>query len=382
MRFSTYILNLFYLVLLFSNCVQEFDPPSQGYENLLIVEALLPDGDNPFEVTLSRSIPIDTSAFIPESGATISISEDSGEIYLLFESNVSGVYFYPGSINAQAGKSYQLRIKTRNGNQYESSYVTMRKTPDIEAVTFQYGEKPESDSEGMQIFVSTKDVSNETWYYRWEWDEIWQFRSAYPSYHIYENGQILERTENITTCWKADKSTSIEFATSINLSEDIIHNYPIRYVSTNTDRLNSKYSINVKQYALSEESYNYWKELQKTTESLGTLFDPQPSIVQGNIHNVSDDRETILGYFDASSVKEKRIFIKRSDLPLTRIPSNYFFCTDSLVTFRNIPDMLKTGYFLASELLNDFGGKEYQMSSRYCIDCTLSGTNVKPDFWD
>ena len=160
-----------------------------------------------------------------------------------------------------------------------------------------------------------------------------------------------------------------------------INEYPLRYVSTNTDRLKTKYSINVRQYALSEESYNYWKELQKATESLGTLFDPQPSIVQGNIYNVNDDRETILGYFDASSVKEKRIFIRRSDLPLTRLPNNYFSCTDSLVTFRNIPEMLKTGYFLASEILNDFGGLEYQMSSRYCIDCTLAGTNVKPDFW-
>ena len=382
MRFSTYILNLFYLVLLFSNCIQEFHPPSQGYENLLVVEAFLSDGDDPFEVTLSRSIPIDTSAFIPEPGATVSLSEISGEQYFLIESKVPGIYFYPGKINAQIGKSYQIHIQTRNGNQYESSHVTMRETPDIEAVTFRFEERPASGTKGMQIFVSTKDESNDTWYYRWEWDETWEFRTAYPSNHIYEDEQILDRTENINRCWKTYKSTSIEFATSINLSEDIIYEYPLRYVSTNTDRLKTKYSINVMQYALSEESYNYWKELQKATESLGTLFDPQPSIVQGNIYNVSDDRETIIGYFDASSVKERRIFIRSSDLPPTRLPNDYLYCTDSIVTFEGIPEMLEDGYFFASELINDFGGLEYQFSSRYCIDCTLMGSNDKPDFWD
>ncbi|MCK5279600.1 MAG: DUF4249 domain-containing protein [Cyclobacteriaceae bacterium] len=382
MKFSKHILNLFYLVLLFSNCVKEFDPPSQGYENLLVVEAFLSDGDEAFQMKLSRSIPIDTSAFIPEPGASVSLSEDSGEKYILVESNDPGIYFYPGNLNAQIGKSYQIHIQTRNGNQYESSHVTMRETPEIDSVTFRFEERPSAGLKGVQIFVTTHDPGNDTWYYRWEWDETWIFYTPYLSEHIYEDDQIFIRTDNINTCWKKAKSTSIEFSTSKNLSEDIIHDYPLRYVSTETDRLKSKYSINVRQYALSEESYNYWKELQKVTENLGTLFDPQPSIVMGNIYNVNDDKEIVLGYFDASTVKEQRLFIRRSDIPRTGIPNYYSFCTDSLVRFNRIQEMLDNGYFLASEILNDFGGLEYQFSTRFCIDCTLVGTNVRPDFWE
>ncbi len=381
MKFSKSILNLFYLVLVFSNCIQEFVPPSQGYENLLVVEALLSDTDEQFEVKLSRSVPIDTVAFSPESGASISLNDDTGEEFQLQETQQPGIYFYEGTINAQVGKSYQLQIMTRNGNQYKSSMVTMRATPDIEDVRFEYEERPSAGVNGVQIFVNTRDESNSTWYYRWDWHETWQFITPYPSFHKYENGQILLRTDNINLCWKNTRSTSIEIATSRNLSKDIISDYPLRFVATNTDRLNSKYSIIVRQYALSEASYNYMKELQKITENLGTLFDPQPSIVIGNIFNVNDDKEVVLGYFDASTVKEKRIFIKPSDLPKTRFPNYYSDCMDSLVSFNNIPDMLQTGYFLASEILNDFGGFDYQMSSRRCIDCTLAGTNVKPDFW-
>ena len=91
MKFATYILNLLYLPLLFSNCVQEFSPPAQGYQNLLVIEAFLSDSEEPFEVKLSRSIPIDTSGIIPEPGATVSLSDDSGENFLLQESEKPGV---------------------------------------------------------------------------------------------------------------------------------------------------------------------------------------------------------------------------------------------------------------------------------------------------
>ena len=78
MKFDKYILVLLYLVLLFSNCVQEFNPPAQGYQNLLVVDALLSDGEEPFKVSLSRSFPIDTSVFISESGASVSLSAEIG----------------------------------------------------------------------------------------------------------------------------------------------------------------------------------------------------------------------------------------------------------------------------------------------------------------
>jgi len=382
MNFSRYILILANIILLFTNCVTEFDPPSKGYENLLVVEAFLSDGEEPFEVKLSRSIPIDTSAFIPERGASISLSEETGEVHNLVESLSPGIYQFPGVINAQIGKSYQLHIQTNDGNQYESSSVTMRDTPEIDSVTYRYEEKPTADLKGVQIYVNTHDDQNKTWYYRWEWDETWDFYTPYRSDHVYENGQILLREENINHCWKSGSSTSIDVATSKNLTEDVISKYPLLYVSTNTDQLGITYSINVKQYALNEESYNYWTELQKVTESLGTLFDPQPATVLGNIYNVNDDAEVVLGFFDASTVTEQRIFIKRSDLPPIRTANYYSYCIDSTVNFNQIEEMITAGYMLAYETLSDFGPfMVYVMSYPVCIDCTFAGTNVKPDFW-
>lgn len=381
MKFSAYILGFSYLVLLFTNCVEEFNPPAQEYENLLVVEAFLSDSNEPFEVRLSRSIPLDTSALIPEVGAVIRLSEESGESYNLIETENSGIYSYPGNINTQIGESYQIHIQTRGGNQYESSKVIMRETPEIDSVSYTYEERSTAFLKGVQIYVNTHDPENDTWYYRWEWDDTWEYYSAYQSSHIYENGQVFLREDNIYRCWKSSTSTSIDLATTKNLSQDIISKYPLVYVSTESDRLGSRYSINVKQYALSEEAYNYWVELQKVTESLGTLFDPQPSTVYGNIHNVNDDSEVVLGYFDVSTVSEKRIFITRADMPPIRVPNYYNYCTDSIVRFNRIEDMIEGNYMLAYETQDDFGNFIYVMSWPTCIDCRIYGTNIEPDFW-
>lgn len=380
MHFSKYILLCSYALLFFSNCVSEFETPSQGYENLLVVEAFLSNDDGPFEVRLSRSFPIDTSAFIAESGAEVSISEESGERYVLSSDPNSGIY-YSNTIRGETGKTYQLHIRTRTGQEYESEKVTLRETPEIDSVNFNYEERSTAGLVGIQIYVNTHDPNNNTWYYRWEWDETWEFYSATPSTHVYENGEIFVREDNIYRCWKHHESSSILIATSKNLSQDVISQFPVNYVSSQTDRLRSQYSINVRQYALSEESYNYWIELQKVTETLGTLFDPQPATVFSNIRNVNNDTEVVLGYFDASSVKEKRIFVTRADFPFIRVPNYYAMCEDSIVSRGMLEEMMQNGYMLASEEVSDFGTLVYRMSDPWCVDCRFAGTNEKPDFW-
>lgn len=380
MRFSKYILFLSYIILLYANCVKEFNPQSQDYENLLVVEAFLTDGNEPFEVILSRSIRIDTSVFLAESGASVWLTDETGENINLNENGTSGHYFHDGII-PQVGTEYQLHIKTVNGSEYESSKVAMRSTPEIDSVNFKFEERPTADLMGIQIYVNTHDDLNNTWYYRWEWNETWEFYTPYASDHIFENDQILPREDNINRCWKHSGSTSIEIASSKNLIKDIISEFPLHYVSTNTDRLGLKYSINIKQFSLSEESYNYWVELQKTTESLGTLFDPQPSTVFGNIYNVNNDNEVVLGYFDAAAKSEKRIFIKRSDLPRIQTANYYYHCEDSIVAPSMVKELVQQGWMLAYEIQDDFGNFMYLLSYPSCVDCRTAGTNQKPDFW-
>jgi hypothetical protein len=362
--------------------VEEFNPSRLGYENLLVVEAFLSDGDENFTVRLSRSVPIDTTSFIPESGADILLLSADNEQYELYESD-AGIYTSFSVINPRAGKDYKLQIRTSDGRQYESEFVTMRITPPIDSVTFAFEEKPSAGLKGMQVYVNSHDPSNNSWYYRWEWEEHWIFRTPFYSSIFWENGEVVQQEENINTCWLNGHSDNVYIGTTKNLSKDIVSKYPLHYVTTESDRLSNKYSLNVKQYSLSEESYNYWKELEKSTENLGTLFDPQPSTVQGNIYNINDETEVVLGYFDAASVEEKRVFISRGDLPPTSLPNVYNWCEDSTVSYNQIEEMMHYGYSLYTETVDQFGSTVYVMAnSKYCVDCTLRGSNIRPDFWE
>lgn len=381
MRFSNNIYSLLVSTLLFSNCVTEFNPTSQGYENLLVVDAFLSDSDHQMEIMLSRSFPIDTIQYIPENGAMVNIESGSGEVYSFQNKGDEGKYISLGPINPTVGESYQLSIQTQNGDIYESDPVVMRKTPEIDSVTFKYEERPTASLKGVQIYTNTHDPNNNTWFYRWEWDESWEFRMPYDSYLIWENREIKMREERVYNCWKFGSSSSIDIASAKSLTQDRIHDFPLLFVSTETDRLGVRYSLLVKQYALSEASYNYWKELQIATENLGTLFDPQPSIIYGNIRNINDPDEIVLGYFDAATVSEQRIFINRGPLPSFHIPNYFYHCTDSIVSERQVPAMIEEFWVLVSFAESQGPFPLFLMSTNPCVDCTLFGTNVEPDYW-
>src|SRR4030095_9484524 len=80
-------------------------------------------------------------------------------------------------------------------------------------------------------------------------------------------------------------------------------------------KLDIKYSALVRQYPLDAEAYKYWLTVQKNSQSLGGLFDLQPSQITGNIHGVTNPNDPVFGYISASSVQEQRIFISNRSLP-------------------------------------------------------------------
>jgi hypothetical protein len=75
------------------------------------------------------------------------------------------------------------------------------------------------------------------------------------------------------------------------------------------------YSINVKQYTWTKEGYEFLEKMKKNTEVTGSVFDPQPSELKGNIRNVSDPTEPVIGFFNICNIEQKRFWIKNSDVP-------------------------------------------------------------------
>jgi len=186
---------------------------------------------------------------------------------------------------------------------------------------------------------------------------------------------IYRINNNIFTCYKDLESTSILHASSARLVNDIISLAPLTTISNGSEKISQLYSIMVYQYPLTKDGYEYWEQLKKNTEKIGTIFDPQPSANKTNIHCLSDPSEIVIGYISASNINSKRLFIYNQEV----LPWNYGTgCTETLVPKDSL-DYYFTNFYIPTRQGNnpsDFFG-----SVPPCVDCTLAGTNVKPGFW-
>jgi len=381
---------LIILTALISGCVEPFTPEVTNYENLLVVEAFLSDDARNQEIILSRSYPINENRIQYEADAGVWLEEASGNRINFIELD-PGHYEPEAGFMPKSGLSYTLNIVTVKGKIYKSEPVIMKITPPVSHVYFEMeaitSDKIGGLDEGIQVFLDTKIESNEPGYFRYEWEETWEFSTPFESFldYDFERNFAFERKENISRCWQGSFSTELNLATTENLTTGTIERQPIRFLSFRESMLRIKYSILVKQFSLSEEGYRFWQNLKESNESTGSLYDAQPFQVTGNIKNVNNPSEPVLGYFDMATASTKRIFISRhDDLPLDlKIPTLYPQCligADTVVTYGNLERFLNIGYLISTEATPP--GSGYVMVVRSCIDCRLKGSNVKPDFWE
>ncbi len=364
-------LYLFLLSVLHA-CIEPFAPPEiTNADHYLVVDGSLntnPAGSSQIKLSYTQNV-YDVGGPQPELRAKLTVEGDKGSSFAFVEAS-QGVYTLAARAYRDTEK-YRLRIKTSGGKEYLSAYVPVVKNPPIDSVTY----KVRGAGEGVQIYVNTHDPLNKTRFYRWSYDETWQY--SMPLYSIYElaGKEVVYRDQNINTCWSHANPTAIVLGTSIKLSKDIIKDQGIAFVPATSGKLQSKYSILVKQYALTQEEFEYWNNLSKTNERTGSLFDPQPAEVTGNIKSVSNPSELVFGYFSASNRQEQRLFVTEY---LGRLN---FACepTDTL-SIREIPES-------PDLILNEFqvpGSNVplYVMGTPTCADCRLKGGTIqRPVFW-
>ena len=370
-------------VLLLGSCVDKYQPDvvstSQRY---LVVDGLI-NLRGVTTVLLSRTRSLSTPTPLAEAKATVTIRDDAGTSYPLTE-QAPGTYA-SAALTLDATRRYQLRLRTAAGREYASDLVAGKLTPPIDRLHWA------QERNGVQLYVDAHDATNNTRYYRWTYQETWRFSTPYSSEFEYVNGAIKRRTDNIQDCWRTEASTAITLSSTARLSQDIVSKYPLLLRPGNDARFRIKYSVLVQQYAQTAEEYAYWEKLRKNTESLGTLFDPLPTQLTGNVHGLTDANELVVGYVGASSLTEKRLFIDRSEFPAgTNFLTGYekqCETPDTVYLPRlNTPRSLALGftqeYLPLHESFDPLGILEgYTRSLALCADCRLRGTNVKPSFW-
>lgn len=373
---------LIFFLLILSACVEPFDSPVNSLPNsYLVVEGIISNGKSTFQ--LSRTTHLNEGNGIMETNAQVYIENESGTQSYVLDEKEEGVYEAILDLNQE--DQYRLKIHTTNESEYVSDFVSLVASPEIDSITWEA-----VNDDVVQLYVTTHDPENNTRYYRWTYEETWQYRSPFYSNLDYVDGEIVSRdfTNNaIFDCWQSASSTNILVNSTVRLQEDVVYKQPLLAINTNSNsRLDAKYSMLVKQYALTKEAFEYWDLLKKNSENLGTLFDPQPSQLPGNLHCTTQPDEPVLGFVSAGAVAEKRLFIRRSEIPIfipyNRNPSCVI---DTIPAFPSaIENAFAPGDTIPLNPVYGFGGLEgYEASSAFCVDCRKrGGTNIEPDFWE
>jgi Domain of unknown function (DUF4249) len=364
-------------VLTMGSCKQEYPLPEDTQNlNLLVVEGLLNSGTGPTLVRLSRSFnPGGNPTPKPELRAQVTVEGENNTVSVL-TGNTKGEYI-SNQLNLNTNQRYRLRIKTIDGKEYLSDFVPVQSPPAIDSVHWQ------RTDESILFMVDTHDPQNSTRYYRWEYDETWEINSYFNSLYEYRNDSVVDRLNPsaIYYCWKYGFSNSIILGSSAKLSQDVISQQHLLNIPLGDEKITVRYSLLVRQFALTKEAYQFWEIMKKNTEQVGTLFDPQPSQLLSNIHCVNDPEEPVIGFVSAGSYVEKRLFITRAQVH----PWPYYLLCEE----KRVPlDSLK--YYFAGntyiplyELYSMITGRliGYVSGSRFCTDCTSRGSNVKPSYW-
>ena len=368
-------------------CRKAYEPPAiKASNHFLAIDGVINTGENGISTLfVSRSLNLlDTLPNIPELNAQVMIVASNGAMYPLVDTGANGTYV-SAPLNLDITQKYQVSVTTFEGNKYLSDPVTSKTTPPIDSVTWQDLPDPLTGTDAVKIYVNSHGPANNTRYYRWDYVETYIHHSYYQSYW-YRVGNVIapidDPSQSTYTCWSTDNSSNILLGTSANLGSDVISQAPIASFAHNDPKMDVRYSILVRQYALDLNAYNYWLTVQKNSQSLGGLFDLQPAQIRGNIHGVTNPNDVVLGYVSASSVQEKRLFIDNSALgwksnPAVNCPIK-IINTDPLNTLVWVyADTTYDVYYF-----NSGNPPTINIAFKDCLDCRYQGgTNIQPPFW-
>lgn len=376
---TTYVSRRIYTIVLIgmTSCLEPYSPPEiTGSIDILVVDGFLNSSDNSATVRLSKAKPLsDETNEVIEVSALVQIEDENGNSQSL--EGISGGYYSSSQMQLSAGTKYRLSIVRDDGRRYYSDFITLTTCPPIDSISW----KPSAQSPGINIYANTHDDTGQTKYFQWTFDETWEYTSRYGSFYKIVNGAVALQDIPMYRCWISKPSTAILVHSTAQLLSNTVREFPLTFIPVLSQKVSIRYSILVQQRAITKEAHDFWSQLKKSTENLGSLFDPLPSQVLGNVYSADDGSEPVLGYFSGGQVASKRIFIGFHELPLEIRLQPVLPCPVDSIPNASIP------FYSNTNLISTYGApfpEGYTRSpGKNCMDCRDDGGNpTRPDYWN
>ena len=376
------------LLLSLYGCVEKYFPDEEELQTgTLVVVAELNNLPGRQSIFLSRSASLQQIKRDPVSNCFVQVERDDGATREFIESQPGEYGSYLDDEFLITGREYRLRFFSQEGDQYESEFEQLHPPSDIHSVYYMKEDHPTKDpsviEEGIQFYIDFEIEKDSGRYLRWQLNEIYELHNPdYESrkYGVDRRWSDLLASDKWLTCWISQDIPEIITLDLGNVDGSVYRKMPLNFVSGQTKKLQVRYSLLVRQLALSEKSFWYWNELGKNVQSKDGLFVTQPSLTPGNICNVDKEDELVIGYFSISGTSETRIFVDK--VPGMDVFEDPYYCSPGLFPMYlwRYPSE-KLPLYVARASIN--GVTKNGEIKDECVDCRLKkgSTNFKPDFW-
>lgn len=293
------------LVLFVSACVVPFEMELSSEKKYLVVEGTLTDIDDEQTINIHETYNFEKNTYnIPTLNLKVEIVVDGSEIITSTEGG-EGNYVLPFGFRIRPGTTYKLRIKKPDGTIYESSEEKTTQVPTIDRIFDEFevtGIKGDfKDIPANYIYIDFKDNPDEKDYYIWNW-QLWE-----RQYYCYTNYYDFSCDSE---CWEIlyNKDFNVfsdTYSNGKNIDGKMVSKIP--FYSTNGALLE------IKQQAVSERVYNYFKLVSEQSQNSGTLVDTPPAAIIGNVKNINDPTEPVAGVFSVASTVKLKYWLDRKN---------------------------------------------------------------------
>lgn len=337
------------LFLIMSSCVEPIYFEVPPAELQLVIEGSITDNPGPYIVTLSKGLNLDSESATPEpvQNAKVTLFDDGGNSEVFTEVS-AGMYSTNNIIQGEVGHTYYIRIETSDGKIFESTPEKINPVGEIEDIRYEFEARTSIKPYGevvadvFNIYVDSDAGAADNTYVRWRFTGTYEV-FTYPQYHTTwtppytpystpepcsgwvllpaPGGGKLEQVGECTCCicWVNTFEVMPQLSDTQLVSNNQFKNIKVGEVPITPTNFNKRYQVNVEQMSLSKDAFEFFKLIRAQKEGASSLFQPPSGKIKGNLNPVNNSA-SVLGFFWATSVNKKFIFIERSDVPYLITP--------------------------------------------------------------
>lgn len=403
-----------------SACIEPFTPDIGEGKQYVVIQGSVSNEEGYQYAEVSRASTFMDREHVPVNDCDLRILDSEGNVFQM-QNYYDGKYrIWIDKEYLQTGNIYKLEVTLPNGKRYESEYDTLLPCPGIDSIYYEYititpDDPGRNPIEGLQFYIDYDATGDFAKNYRWEFTETWEYHPkeliwAYylgidticPPEPFEEYGEDIrpigpgcyarlrlmlidkERSppiDSLYTCWQTRKIDEVYTYTLHQKADMKVLGLPLNRVTNKGNRLSIRYSLLVRQLALSDAAFKYWNQLQQQAGETGGLYETQPYQLKGNIRCIDNEEEDVIGIFSASSATTKRFIGKFQFVDYHETCAEIISEMDALYSFLwrdNGAEPPIPLYFLTIDDRTD----TFVYVDQSCFDCRLlGGTLTKPEYW-